>query len=165
MVRKGLVYAQYDGNAPIPPDGFVISLHGKSKKFASLLTIGASVRFVFSVEKPWADVFQALTGDRMLIKDGKIVVKAKSERNARTAVGVTHEGRLVMVVVDMGGASYSAGMNFTELAAFLQGMGVTDAISLDGGGSTTMVVGCNVVNRPKSGAERRVSNALLITNY
>ncbi|RMD98315.1 MAG: phosphodiester glycosidase family protein, partial [Calditrichaeota bacterium] len=58
---------------------------------------------------------------------------------------------------------YSAGMSLFELAEFMRGLGCTEAINLDGGGSTTLVVASRVVNRPsdKTG-ERPVANALLL---
>ena len=55
------------------------------------------------------------------------------------------------------------GMNFEEMADFLLSLGVTNAINLDGVGSTTMVVKGKVVNSPsdKTG-ERPVANSILV---
>lgn len=41
-------------------------------------------------------------------------------------------------------------------------LGARDAINLDGGGSTAMVIGKKVVNHPSDGAERAVGDALLV---
>ena len=46
----------------------------------------------------------------------------------------------------------------------MQEYGVIDAMNLDGGGSTTMVVNGRVVNSPSGGSERPVNNAVLLTN-
>jgi exopolysaccharide biosynthesis protein len=58
---------------------------------------------------------------------------------------------------------FSAGMTLVEMADFMIGLGAYQALNLDGGGSTTIVVANRVVNRPADAAgERRVSNALMI---
>jgi len=54
-------------------------------------------------------------------------------------------------------------MSLRELAKFMLDWGVYEGINLDGGGSTTMYVRGNVVNRPSdSTGERKVSNALIV---
>jgi len=57
----------------------------------------------------------------------------------------------------------SVGMSLEELTDFMKALGASDALNLDGGGSTTLVVDGRVVNRPsdKEG-ERAVSNVLLL---
>ena len=56
----------------------------------------------------------------------------------------------------------SIGMTLTELAYFMQSLGAEDALNLDGGGSSTMVISGKVMNRPVDGNERRVNNSILI---
>jgi exopolysaccharide biosynthesis protein len=41
-------------------------------------------------------------------------------------------------------------------------LGAVDALNLDGGGSSTMVVKGDVVNRPSDGQQRRVTTAVLV---
>lgn len=84
--------------------------------------------------------------------------------NPRTAVGIDTDGRrLVFVVVDGRQPGYSAGMSLPELARLLQAMGVDEALNLDGGGSSVLVVQDRPVNRPPGGGEGRpVANALLL---
>ena len=65
---------------------------------------------------------------------------------------------------------YSAGVTATDLADLLLNQGATDAIMLDGGGSTTTFVrrpgdvGVTLANRPSDGTERAVDNALLVVS-
>jgi exopolysaccharide biosynthesis protein len=81
----------------------------------------------------------------------------------RTAVGVIDDNHLVFVVVDGRSPGYSAGVTMTELAEIMQGLGATTAYNLDGGGSSTMVLGGEVVNDPLGkGEERGVSDILYI---
>jgi hypothetical protein len=85
-------------------------------------------------------------------------------RNPRTAVGFdATTRRLWLLVVDGRQAPYSVGMTLPELAGLLQAFGVTEAINLDGGGSSVMVVGGHARNRPSDATgERPVANALAL---
>jgi hypothetical protein len=56
----------------------------------------------------------------------------------------------------------SAGMSLSELAEELQRMGAVEALNLDGGGSSTLVVRGEVKNRPSDGKERPVGDAILV---
>lgn len=85
-------------------------------------------------------------------------------RHPRTAVGWDPTTRrLWLVVVDGRQGGYSLGMTLPELAELLESLGVREAINLDGGGSTVMVVRGRRVSRPSDDAgERPVVNALLL---
>lgn len=63
----------------------------------------------------------------------------------RTAVGHMADGRVVLFICD-GRIAASGGATLTELARILRGIGCTDALNLDGGGSTGMMVGTQHVN-------------------
>jgi hypothetical protein len=85
-------------------------------------------------------------------------------RHPRTAVGYDPlTRRLWLVVVDGRQSPHSSGMTLPELAALLEALGAVEAINLDGGGSSVMVVHGRVVNRPADAAgERPVVNALAL---
>jgi len=90
-------------------------------------------------------------------------------RHPRTAVGIAAGGRrLLLVTVDGRQAPYSDGMTLRELAEFLRGLGAADAINLDGGGSTALVLrrpdgSYAPVNRPSDReGERAVANTLAV---
>ena len=87
-----------------------------------------------------------------------------ASRHPRTAIGIAPESRrLWLVVVDGRQGEYSTGMSLPELAQVLEALGATEGLNLDGGGSSTMVIGSRRVSRPSDPAgERRVVNALLI---
>ena len=86
------------------------------------------------------------------------------ERHPRTAVGLDLEmQRLWLVVVDGRQEGWSAGMSLPELADFMQALGARDALNLDGGGSSVMVIEGRRVSRPSdAGGERAVVNALAL---
>lgn len=80
----------------------------------------------------------------------------------RTAVGVIDENHLVFVVVDGRDKGYSRGATMTELAQIMVDLGATTAYNLDGGGSSTMYFGGEVINQPSNGGERGTSDILYI---
>ena len=82
-------------------------------------------------------------------------------RHPRTMAGVTPAGETLLVTVD-GRQSGSAGLSLLEAANLMAGLGASDAVNLDGGGSTTFVTGGTVRNRPSDGSERRVVSALAV---
>jgi exopolysaccharide biosynthesis protein len=55
-------------------------------------------------------------------------------------------------------------MHYPELAALLSRLGCTDAINLDGGGSSTLWLDGHIMNSPSDGRERRVANSLVVVS-
>ena len=71
------------------------------------------------------------------------------ERHPRTAIGSSQDRKyLIMAVVDGRQQGYSIGIDLYDLAALMKEFGCSDAINLDGGGSSTMIVEDRIVNRP-----------------
>ncbi|KAA0225284.1 hypothetical protein FCG40_01745 [Fimbriimonadia bacterium ATM] len=112
----------------------------------------------------------AVAGGPTLLSSGRQVVAVGAERfqqdfvnsrHPRTGIGITPDGEILFVVVD-GRSSLSAGLSLSEFASLFRELGCTDAINLDGGGSSTLYVAGSVLNRPSDGTERRVGNALLL---
>lgn len=93
----------------------------------------------------------------------KVAVPFLKARHPRTFVGFNRDTtKLYLCTVD-GRQATSIGMNFQEMADFLLSIGVWDAINLDGGGSTTMVVKGRIVNSPSDETgERAVANSLQV---
>jgi hypothetical protein len=105
-------------------------------------------------------------GGRTMItasRDGMANLNMILRRHPRTLAGVTREGKLIIAVVDGRAPGSTVGASFFEAAALMRWLGARDAINLDGGGSSTMVIGKKVVNHPSDGVERGVGDALLIT--
>ncbi|MDW8290990.1 MAG: phosphodiester glycosidase family protein [Armatimonadota bacterium] len=119
----------------------------------------------------WSRAVMAVGGGPWLMRRGEILIDAPQQgfnegfsqnRHPRTAVGVTADGKLLLVTVD-GRQPMSGGMSLHELAQLMQQLGATDAINLDGGGSTTLAIrGGLVVNSPSEGKERPVANAIVV---
>ncbi len=97
---------------------------------------------VVTVNSPKGSVYNAISGDRMLVEKGKRVDNLENQSvEPRSAVGMNQNGRwLMLVVVDGRQPDYSEGISFPELADFLITLGVYQGMNLDGGGSSTLVI-------------------------
>jgi exopolysaccharide biosynthesis protein len=183
IVRKNKVRRILDkkGSGEIPDDGFVISVSGKKREeFLRLLKIGTKVskESSFSVNSngPRPNLLglfaeDAVSGVPQLIKDGGVEITWEAEksskafvetRHPRTAVAKLKDGKFLMITVD-GRSESSGGIGLEDLAKILLELGATDAMNLDGGGSSTMFLDGKLVNKPsdKEG-ERKVSDAILV---
>lgn len=101
----------------------------------------------------------------MLLDDGEVTT-ATVDIHPRTAAGVSRDGRYVyLLVVDGRQQGLSEGMSLVELAEWMKRLGCWDAMNLDGGGSSTMVIkgsggAPKVLNSPSGGSQRSVGNHL-----
>lgn len=121
--------------------GTVYSDHPVKNEFPTLyLSRDNRVRF----EKPNGPVYNAISGLLMLLRDGKPVplpANIYDTPEPRTAVGVDRERKhLILVVVDGRQPNYSEGVSMEELAEISRTYGASDALNLDGGGSSTLVI-------------------------
>jgi hypothetical protein len=151
---------------PAKPMGWLMVdgqlLHRAEKGTWATLTIDAN-------GKPWlagsiardlpGDTRQAISGNVLVLRAGKPVPQpVDRERAPRSCVGFDAERRTAyFVAVDGRRDDYSVGANMAELAELMKGLGATDAINLDGGGSSTLVAFDRandlhtVLNRPSDG--------------
>ena len=112
-----------------------------------------------------------LTAGPMLLAGGvpEAVVSDSfnNTRHPRTAVGRRADGTVLLVVAD-GRSEHAAGLSMEELQQVMTALACTDALNLDGGGSTAMVVRGEVVNHPSDNkqfdalGERIVANAICV---
>ncbi len=131
---------------PVTPNGFAAS---RGKIYADGLqnptlepTLYISRKNELTFNHIPNKIFHAISGDRMLIQGGEIIAELDdSKTDPRTAIGFNQNGRWVyLVVVDGRQPFYSEGATFQELAELLKDLGAFYAMSLDGGGSSTMVI-------------------------
>ena len=119
----------------------------------------------------WPEVHEALGAGPFLLRSSEVLDHGEAQRNVRhprTAIGRTADGRVLWLTID-GRTAQAAGTSHEETARILQALGCTDALNLDGGGSSTLwVSGRGVCNFPcdnrryDHAGERRVANALLL---
>ena len=109
----------------------------------------------------YQSVQDAVAAGPAILKDGKHFIPVEEEiffptgePDARTAAGYDSEGRLLLLVVD-GRQGDSRGVSLEELADLMLEFGATDALNLDGGGSSTFVVRDELLNQPAGGTYQR----------
>jgi len=155
----------------IPPEGYVISGFGRYASLLEKVHEGEGVWTRLQTRPEWKKLAYALGGGPRLVKDGRPHVTASPEvfgrdvssgATSRSAVAITQDGLLMLVAVERPPDEPGRGVTLTELAQILVKLGARDAMNLDGGGSTTVVQGDQVINRPRDGRSRAVSNALLV---
>lgn len=84
-------------------------------------------------------------------------------RHPRTAAGISRAGTLLFVTVDGRKPGLSAGATIEEMRSIMMLLGAVDAINLDGGGSSAMIVNDRIVSVPSDEeGERSVADAILI---
>lgn len=140
-----------------------------------LLACEARHRCVLDVEAPYelpGGMHTALSGTPWLIRSGQARTPADDagcaylcERtHPRTALGLSADGHTLWLLLVEGRREGVPGLTLAETAARLQNLGAHDALNLDGGGSSSLLVqGVSVMQRPANEpALRRVANALLI---
>jgi hypothetical protein len=134
-------------------------------------TLYISRRNVLSLNDRQNNIYNAISGERMLVEQGEIVTGLNDkELDPRTALGINRNGRyLYILLVDGRQPFYSEGATFQDLAELLQKQGAYFGMAMDGGGSSTLVIlGKNgspqILNSPIDnylpGRERPVGNHL-----
>ncbi|SHM29335.1 Copper amine oxidase N-terminal domain-containing protein [Caldanaerovirga acetigignens] len=171
VVKDGRIASIFDGrSAEIPEGGIVLAGGGGASSFLkNNFFIGDEVKIELHVTPDIANLKMALGGGAVLVDNGKIPASFSHNilgQHPRTAVGFTKDGKkLILVVVD-GRQAESRGMTQEELARLMLSFGAYNALNLDGGGSSTMVVRepgektPGVVNSPSEKAERPVVNGI-----
>lgn len=168
------------GHTPIPRDGAVLSFGGLDLPPAiagltpgTRVTIETEWRSVNGVAAPvYERARDIVNGAGLLRRAGAPVREWAVERlsaegfvdarHPRTLIGRDAGGFVWLVAVD-GRQADAGGMTFAELQGLAERLRLTDALNLDGGGSTTMVIGDRIVNRPSDPTgPRPVSDVLLV---
>ncbi len=178
VVAGGRVHSVRDGrgDAAIPPGGWVVSGHGASRAWI-LANLKEGVRVElknqvrFRPTPPFTPEF-VIGGGPRLVKGGRPAAATDpgiypegfaAARHPRTAAGVRADGRILLATVDGRQPELSVGMTIAELTALLIELGAVEAVNMDGGGSTAMVVRGRIVNSPSDlTGERAVGDALLV---
>jgi hypothetical protein len=166
--------------SPIPARGFVISVARAVPTALARLKpkdrVGLDFTYATALGTPaasWRKVDDIVGGAGLLLWRGREVRDWAQERldlkgfvdarHPRTLIGRDREGDVWLVVVDGRQPGHSAGMSLPELTDFSRRLGLVDALNLDGGGSSTMVVKGAVVNRPSDPiGPRPVSDAIVV---
>lgn len=160
VIRNGVLYRDYGSSDTdvlcIYSDGHFEITNCSEKTSQQLISEGVVNAFSFGPA--------LVQNGGVTVEKGQEVGKAMAS-NPRTAIGIIDDLHYVFVVSD-GRTSESEGLSLSQLARFMQNLGVSCAYNLDGGGSSTMYFNGEVVNNPttsgKSIKERSVSDIVYI---
>ncbi|HSO29627.1 MAG TPA: phosphodiester glycosidase family protein [Candidatus Sulfomarinibacteraceae bacterium] len=159
-----------EGGWPIDPSTVILTVPATSPLAA--LAPGEPVTITIAVTAGWESIQHAVGGREWIVRDGVVAISPRpasaDELHARSAVGLTADGHLILVTVDGGRSDWSRGMRLPELAELMLSRGAVNAINLDGGGSAALAVrragtpGPVLVSRPDGSSERSVTNSIQV---
>ena len=172
------------GNTPLRWGQAVISVKNPTQKWVYRLKVGQSfdltTQVVKKVNKPcggsiaaapnWSDITEAQGGNYFTLRNGKVAAPSRStypsgsQRHPRSGLGITADGRVLMITVD-GRRAASVGVTLAEMGQLMKSQGARHAFNLDGGGSAVMArhkAGSGrfeVANKPSDGKQRPATQA------
>lgn len=149
------------GNMSIPDNKAILSGHGASDTFLQGLTAGDTLKLFLGLTPALPKLDQLVGGNRKILEDGLYTGSTNTDRHPRTFAGINADSTILYLATVDGRQMGSIGMTYREQADFMADLGAEHVINLDGGGSTTMVIGSQVENSLYT-AERAVSNSLMI---
>ena len=157
----------------IPEDGFLLAIANDTAYKSALaalkgMVMGQQMTIQVTCASGWENATSACGGGDMLVENGQVctdfTLDSAKKMAARTAIGVTNDGSLILYTCDEAGNS--DGLTLAQLAERMLALGCRTALNLDGGGSSTMVFQGRVVNSPttngRSIRERSVSDIVYI---
>ena len=156
----------------VPEDGYLIIINSDTADAAGAkFAVGQSAEFNIHSNIDFESIETAISGGGIILQNGvkpADLGENVTGRNPRTILGTDRDGKtLVLMCIDgkRGSTSTSIGATLDETIELLKAEGVYNAMSLDGGGSTTMAAdfgaagNTQVVNTPAEGTQRKVTTA------
>jgi hypothetical protein len=171
---NGRVYSPFDANPPkqyaIHPNAPGLNLDAANR--ATIVHRNPADPSGLTADEP-VKLYNTVCGNEQILTAGRVTAADSSWNNKlspRTAIGIAKGSRLVLLTVDGRQPRVSEGMTIREVAELLlRDFHVTDALSLDGGGSTTLAMADpapRVVNVPvgtaDAGTQRAVGSNLAV---
>ena len=156
------------GDMDIAKGGYVLHGHGTAATFIASLHEGD----IITVSPSWTfngqsvEPYQVISGNPKILENG-VTLQSEgdrgdaSARHPRSAVGYSDDGKKVYFLVVDGRSPISSGVRTTWLADIMRYAGATDAMNVDGGGSSILYTSTlGTRNRPSDGSERADGNAI-----
>ncbi|MEX1247601.1 MAG: phosphodiester glycosidase family protein, partial [Anaerolineales bacterium] len=122
---------------------------------------------------PERKIWHAISGSHTLVRNGRLDEKIRTcalpevycqDLAPRTSIGLSAGNYLIIVLVEGPPSEPREALTLEELANLHLQLGSIDAIAMDGGGSTTLVVDHGgvpqILNNPTDGTERVIANHL-----
>ena len=175
VVRNGEVVGIHNGQGSlrIPADGYVLSASGKKRgELLSHIAEGDTVQIHETIipervgdSELWSSFTHIVGGGPLLLQDGiALSTKAYEQEgfdrafhsfwHPRTAVGKKADGTLLFVTITATEAGVRRGVMLSRLAELFLEWGATDALNLDGGNSSMLVIRDEVVSVKQKDADK-----------
>jgi hypothetical protein len=162
-----------DSSVTVPKTGFAVV--SNNQEINNLLNIGTTIKVQYELTGEYSNIQNAIGAKMDLITDGVLPAYSTDSyetiRAPRTIVGQKDDGTICLLTMD-GRQQYKNmyGTNQQEFNAFMKYYGISDAVLLDGGGSSTFFVRENnkfvIKNSPSDSSDpeqpRNVGNCLLV---
>ena len=180
VVRKGEVTGIRDreGSSRIPPDGYILSASGKKRtNLLAHIVEGDAVQIRERVipervgdSNLWSSFAHIIGGGPLLLQNGTVTPTQVYKREGfdqafhsfwhpRTAIGKKADGTLLFVTITAAAAGVRRGVKLPRLAELFLEWGATDALNLDGGNSSVLVIRDEVVSvKAKDSARAKSSD-------
>lgn len=150
------------GNSPIPKKSAILSLGPKLLDSLPSLKVGDRLTIKLETSPDLTGASNAVGGGERLLEAGKVATDGKSKDRHPRSVIAWGKGYLYLIVVDGRSPKVAIGMTYAELAELAKSLDCTEALNLDGGGSSTLWAEGKVLNTPSDGMPRLVANALVL---
>jgi hypothetical protein len=173
VVQKDRVINQLLGGksgetaVPIPQDGYLLTLRANATNTASQLPIGTAVSITSTTNSAEFNRYPHIIGaGPLLVQNNQIVLNAQSEKFSkafirqkaiRSGICTTANGSLMIAAVH--NRAGGLGPTLAEHAQLMKNIGCVNALNLDGGSSTSLYLGGQLLDRSPNTAAR-VHNGL-----
>lgn len=162
--RAKVAFIREGGNSPITKNSVILSVGPKLLSSVPTVKVNEILEIKLDTDPDLTGSANAIGGGELLLANGEIVTDGKSrDRHPRSIIGWNTEF-LFLVVVDGRAPQVAIGMTYLELANLAKDLGCSEALNLDGGGSSTLWANGRVLNTPSDDAPRRVANALVLVD-
>ncbi|MBE6580563.1 MAG: phosphodiester glycosidase family protein [Ruminococcaceae bacterium] len=152
------IYGDFHPAGLCVKNGRILANPDSDRPFFGVLKDGTPVISSLALHPEYKDELDmAVCGSHIVLKDGQPFDLAFPEpfsalRAPRTCVGLRPDGTVVVMVSDGRIPTYSIGTTLVDLALIMRGLGCTDMVNLDGGGSSTVFL------RPEGETEFKLEN-------
>ncbi|MBD2196100.1 MULTISPECIES: phosphodiester glycosidase family protein [Calothrix] len=167
-VQKEQVITQLPGGKagqtsfPIPPDGYLLVFRGNAVNTAAQLPIGTALNITSTtISSEFSRYPNIIGAGPLLIKNRQIVLDAKAEKFSdafitekaiRSGICTNSTGQLMITATH--NRAGGPGPTLAEHAQLMQLLGCVDALNLDGGSSTSLYLGGQLLDRSPNTAAR-----------
>lgn len=169
-IKRNKIREISNNSIEIPENGYAIVV--KNNFLPCQICLKDYVKYNYSLSpKEWCKAKYAFAAGPNLIVNGQKNIDAQAQnfgaifantRTARSAIGIKKDGTIILLTVDGKQKGISEGVSLSEMADIMLTIGAENAMNLDGGSSTQMVVEGKMVNVPTNKIGAKVTNAVIV---